>query len=441
MRKIPALGAGIFVAAVAAFVVGVHHDPRHLWNLIDLEVYRWGGEMARHHLNVYDLKFHGILSFTYTPLALLAFEVMSFASLPVLRVVMTAASIGALVGVLWVAWGLAGVTRPSTRAGLSLGLAGVALGLEPVSQTLFFGQVNLLLLLLVVADLAASDRRRWKGVGVGLASAIKLTPAIFIVYLLVTRRFRAAAVSAGIFAGAVAVGFLALPAASRRFWLGGLFLKDGRVGDVGYAGNQSINGALVRLFGGVDAARLAWLAAALCVGAAGLLLAAWASRRGEELLGIVTCGLTALLVSPISWSHHWVWVVLLLPAAAGLLWRHRWAPGWVPLAVLTALFLSGPVRLIWGPPHNHNVEYGWHGLQLAEGNGYVLIGLMLLCLTAVYLRRTSPGIRPSPQRLPSETRREASESRRAAEPEAKRKETSARGERVSPSSGAGGEAE
>ena len=296
----------MFAVALGAYVVAAVHDPQHLWSMIDLQVYRWGGEIARQHRNVYDLEYGGFLSFTYTPLAVLAFELMSHLSLGVLRFVMTAASIAALLGALWVAFGLAGVSDRGKRAGLALGTAGVVLGLEPVAQTLGFGQVNLLLMLLVLVDLAQPDGRRWKGAGVGLAAAIKLTPAIFIGYLVLTRRFRAAAVACGTFAAAVALGFLALPAPSRRFWFGGLFLNSERVGGVGYAGNQSVNGALVRLFGGVNQARPAWLLVAALIGGAGLLLAAWASRRGEELLGIATCALTALLVSPISWSHHWV---------------------------------------------------------------------------------------------------------------------------------------
>jgi alpha-1,2-mannosyltransferase len=356
--------------------------------MIDLQVYRWGGEMARQHRNVYDLKFEGFLSFTYTPLALLAFEAMSRLSVGALRFIITGASIAALVGALWVAWGLAGVTKPATRAGLALGVAGIALGLEPVAQTLGFGQINLLLMFVVLADLAQADSRRWKGAGVGLATAIKLTPAIFIGYLLLTRRFRAAVVAGGTFAGGIGLGFLALPGASRRFWLGGLFLNSERVGGVGFAGNQSVNGVLVRLFAGVNPARPAWLVAAILIGGGGLLLAAWAARRGEELVGITACALTALLVSPISWSHHWVWVVLLIPCAARLLPASRRAGAWAALVALLALFLAGPVHLIWRVPNTGNVEYAWRGAQLLAGNLYVVLGLALLGLTAVYLERS-----------------------------------------------------
>jgi alpha-1,2-mannosyltransferase len=409
----PLIGGLVFAVALGAYALAAVHDPQHLWSMIDLQVYRWGGEMARQHRNVYDLQYGGFLSFTYTPLAVLAFELMSHLSLAVLRFVMTGASLTALIVALWVAFGLAGVSgaaQRSRRVGLTLGTAGLVLGLEPVMQTLGFGQINLLLMALVLVDLAQPDDRKWKGAGVGLAAAIKLTPAIFVGYLVLTRRLRAAAVACATFAATVALGFLVLPAASRRFWFGGLFLNSERVGGVAYAGNQSVNGALVRLFGGVSQARPAWFAAALLIGGGGLLLAAWASRRGEELLGIATCALTALLISPISWSHHWVWVVLLVPCGVRLLRDPRSAPdgirtgaggrsgpgigawigGWLGLAGLIALFLDGPVRLIWRPPHTGSLEYGWHGAQLIAGNLYVLLGLILLAITAAYLSRLGP---------------------------------------------------
>ena len=358
--------------------------------MIDLQVYRWGGLGARYHRDIYGLKFEGFLSFTYPPLAVLVFSVMSHLNMAALRFVVTGASITALVAALWVAWGAAGIRERRVRLGLALAVAGLALGLEPVEQTLGFGQINLLLMALVVADLSLPDRRPWKGIGVGLAAAIKLTPAIFIGYLVLTRRFRAAAVAAGTLAAGVGLGFALLPSASRRFWLGGLFLDSQRVGGVPYAGNQSLNGSLVRLFAGVDAARDTWLLSALVVGIAGLLLAAWASRRGEELLGIAICAFTALLVSPISWSHHWVWVVLVVPCAVRLIDRQGWRAGWIALAGLVGLFAAGPVRLIWRVPGSANLEYGWHGAQLLAGNLYVIVGLAMLALAALYLWRPWP---------------------------------------------------
>ena len=110
---------------------------------------------------------------------------------------------------LWLTWGALERWRTGGRLGATLGLGAVALWLEPVRQTLSFGQVNLLLMLLIVADLCLPDSRWWKGVGVGLAAGFKLTPLIFIPYLLLTRRFRAAAVAPAIFALTIAVSVVA----------------------------------------------------------------------------------------------------------------------------------------------------------------------------------------------------------------------------------------
>src|SRR2546423_8346138 len=139
----PLMGALVSAVALGAYVVAALHDPRHLWSMIDLQVYRWGGEMARQHRNVYDLKFGGFLSFTYTPLAVLAFELMSHLSLGVLRFVITGASLAALVGALWVAFGMAGGAGAGQRgipAGLTFATPRGGPGLGPLTQTLRLGQ-------------------------------------------------------------------------------------------------------------------------------------------------------------------------------------------------------------------------------------------------------------------------------------------------------------
>ena len=171
-------------------------------------------------------------------------------------------------------------------------------------MTLFFGQVNLLLLALVVGDLALPDRAKGKGIGIGLAAGIKLTPLIFIPYLLLTRRVRAAAVSTLTFAVTVGLGFALLPHASAVFWGGQFFGPSKHF----HLDNQSLNGVILRLTHAGPGAHAYWLAAAVVVGVSGLATAVLASRRGHELLGLIACAATGLLVSPVSWSHHYVYV-------------------------------------------------------------------------------------------------------------------------------------
>jgi Glycosyltransferase family 87 len=112
--------------------------------------------------------------------------------------------------------------------------AAAALVTEPVFRTMYLGQINLLLMAAIIGDLRQPDRRRFKGVTTGLAAGIKLVPLVFIPYLLLTRRFRAAAMTASAFAVTAIIGFIVVPGDSDAWWLHGLFLADGRTGFVGW---------------------------------------------------------------------------------------------------------------------------------------------------------------------------------------------------------------
>ncbi len=203
--------------------------------------------MIRHSHDPYLYTYpHHNLYFTYTPLAGGLFALLSVMNVQVVNVLLEIASVASLVGVLWLTWGALGYQRSSRRLSATLCVAAVALWLEPVRQTLSFGQVNLVLMVIIVADLCLPDSRWWKGVGIGLAAGFKLTPLIFIPYLLLTRRYRAAAVAAGTFGLTIAGSLLLLPKASRHYWLDGLVLNSNRIGNVRYVGNQSLNGALLR---------------------------------------------------------------------------------------------------------------------------------------------------------------------------------------------------
>ncbi|GAB3407624.1 glycosyltransferase family protein [Flindersiella endophytica] len=242
--------------------------------------------------------------------------------------------------------------------------------LEPVFDTVSFGQVNLVLLAFVFGDWRLLRRgSRWAGIGIGLAAAIKLTPAAFVGYLLVTRRWRAAAVAS--VAAVVATGLAAvlLPGTSRTFWTEALW-QTSRVGDLTYASNQSLLGMLARL-DPPSPSRLVW--GLLVLGA----LAVWFCRvRGADLLtGFALTGVTGCLVSPISWVHHLVWLVpalLLLAshalrAAPGL--RRRLLLGGMVVAYLT---LASSAVFLW--------RWDFSGIDGFLGSSlfvWVSIGLLL----------------------------------------------------------------
>ncbi|WP_433187181.1 glycosyltransferase 87 family protein [Actinoallomurus sp. CA-150999] len=403
-----ACGLLAFGVAVAAYAMTVLAHPHDLWAMSDLKVYRWGGLLARRSDRLYDETIGGF-AFTYAPIAAVIFAGLSVLPMAALRWIMTLASLSALVTAVWIMFRTLGRRRSPALLGATLLVTAAALWTEPVQKTLWFGQINLILMALVVADLGQGDGRRWKGVGIGIATGIKFTPGIFIAYLLVTRRFRAAAVAIAVFLLTIAIGFVALPHESGRFWGDRLFMAPSRVGPVDWVGNQSLYGMLVRFLGGENAARPYWLGGAAVVGAAGLWLAARQSRVGREPFAVVTCATTGLLISPISWSHHWVWIAPALVLAADRMTgppRRTWVwlAGGLGLEVLFGAWIFAvpglpalPQGLIRTVPFGRHREHHWHGFELARGNLYVLIALaaitVLVILAARHPHAASPGRR------------------------------------------------
>jgi alpha-1,2-mannosyltransferase len=328
---------GSYLAYLAIHPIQWTLDP------VDLGVYRSGGLIVRHVRPWYDphlaAPLYGWpgssdlhLKFTYTPFAAVAFALVSLIPWPVLPGISVVGNIAALLAALWFTFGWLGY-RGLTRLGAALLTAAAVFWTEPVLRTIYLGQVNLVLMALIIWDLGQPDLGRsgasrwWKGAGVGVAAGIKLVPLIFIPYLLLTRKFRTAAVAGAAFAATAAAGFVVAPADSARWWLGGLFFQGGRAGFVGWEGNQSLRGLLTRLAGSVAGGAPVWLAVAVVTAAAGLACAALLDRAGHPVPGMLACALTGLLVSPISWDHHWVWIVPGVAVAAAYAVRAMRAPG------------------------------------------------------------------------------------------------------------------
>jgi alpha-1,2-mannosyltransferase len=364
-RRLPDLwlvpGVAALLVSLALYVTFVRAYPRTMWDGLDLRVYLGAGEAVRHGLDIYHLGFTGRgLPYTYPPITLLFSAALSLLSLPGAHLLMTVLTTVAAGLVAWITLGMLGYRPGPGRLGLTCLATAGSVWLEPFQQNYNLGQINVLLMLLVFADLARPDSRRWKGVGVGLAAGAKLVPGIFIVYLLITRRFRAALVSTGVFVFTALVGFAVFPHAAATYW-GGEFADTKRVASVatiGYIGNQSLHGVLART--GVPHADLVFYPVALVMLGAGLALAALAARRGGDLLGILVAAFTALLASPIAWTHHWVWVLPLLVYAWVTATRfsgRRQHLAASLAALLTFIFLAWPYRV--GGPSASLVPYGW----------------------------------------------------------------------------------
>ncbi|MDV8146859.1 glycosyltransferase 87 family protein [Arthrobacter sp. B10-11] len=225
------------------------------------------------------------------------------------------------------------------------------INLGPWRETLAFGQINILLMGLMAADLLARNQR-WnqgfpgRGFLVGMAAGIKLTPLVFGLYFLVRKDWRGLFNMAGGFAATVLLGWLVRPAESFRFWLE-ILPDTSRIGGAGYVDNLSIKGALLH-FGVPEAGvTVPWLLLSLLVTGMGAMVIKAASDQGARVVAISATALTMLLISPVSWSHHWVWMAAVLPAFAWTMretpHRHlatRWLMGGVLGASIIVFFFS-----------------------------------------------------------------------------------------------------
>ena len=345
--------------------------------MIDMVVYQAEGNAVRHGHDLYGNGVQiptaagNVLPATYPPFAALLFAAISWIPVGTLKILVTAANVGLLALVVHLAAKLVGVgmDRPAfaERWALSAAIAALGLWFEPVWTTLRYGQINLALCALILFDLTRPANSRWpRGLGIGLATGIKLTPGVFILWFLLAGRRRDAAVSALSALGTMAVGFALLPHASVEFWLHKVFETD-KVGKTYITDNQSLSGMIARITHSDDPKAL-WAVAAVIVVTAGLWVAARNSRRGDDVLGALTCAVTGLLISPISWSHHWVWAV---PVAMLLAVRApKAAVAW------TAVFLS---FLIWAVPHKAvGPSPDLNPLQMLLSSLYPLAGLAFL---------------------------------------------------------------
>ena len=434
VTRLVRVGAIAFAAVVVSWVVFT--AVTRALSLVDLTVYRDGGLIVRQVSPYYDPHAYAplydwggfsplALKFTYTPFAAMAFAVVSLLPWMALWIASVVGNMAALLAALWFTFGGLGYRNRRVRLGATLLAAAVTFWLQPVVRTIYLGQVNLILMAAIMWDLCQPDvradgrRRWWKGALTGVAAGIKLVPLIFVPYLLITRRFREAAATIAGFLLTVAVGFVVLPHDSSRWWLHGMFMADGnRAGFMGWAGNQSLRAIITRFAGSVAAGQDPWIAAALVALILGMTAAYLLDRAGYPVPALLATALTGLLVSPISWDHHWVWIALAIAVtghyavaaarrpqqAGGGRRTARWL--WALIAGMIFFFGAWPdaiwenartlgnfsLGFLWAQPNTNPilfaqrgdqpwyVEYHWHGFQLLWGNAYILAGVALLLI-------------------------------------------------------------
>jgi glycosyl transferase family 87 len=389
------VAALFFIMSMIAYVVDFNAHPGAVLGWYDLNVYNDAGLVTRQLPSIlYAFGLTATVKFTYTPFAAIVFAGGSLMPLTTLHWVMTISTLISIPLTAWLTLGAMGQRR-TRRIAAALAVAAIALWTEPVAKSLYLGQIEPLLMLLVVWDLTRPDTRRLKGMGVGLAAGIKLVPLIFIPYLLIARKLRQAAVAAAAFAATVVVGFIVLPGPSRLYWLTGYFVRPGRTGAVDALVNQSLLGMLARQFGGASASQPLWLPIAVAVALVGITAGGLLSRWGKPVQGWTLVGITGVLVSPISWDHHWVWVVPFLAmlvgqalAASDRLARWSFLVATVLVAVVygswpwhysgTDAFVPGRGWLGWyvQPPEIYQVTT-LTGIKLLTWNLFAVAGCLL----------------------------------------------------------------
>lgn len=320
------LWAGVALAVAHDLWVLPHRPPGD--RLADLHVYVGSVRSLLDGGSLYDFHAAGTgAPFTYPPFAGLVLLPVGFVSEPALKVWWTLATLMVAAVLVWC------FVPHRSAVGLPLAALGLACS-APFISNLRFGQVSILVVLLALVDCLDLPPPRWRGVALGLAAAIKLTPLVFVPYLWLSGRRRASVVTCAVFAGTLAVAGIALPSDTLR-WLRHEAWHTDRIGDLAQLGNQSVNGALLRW--GVP-----YHGVVLTVVSAVVLVVAYRRARWvDPLAGFVIVGAAGLAVSPVSWTHHQF--VLYLAAVPLVLSGHRVA---VVLGVLVAAIMIVPLDLL-----------------------------------------------------------------------------------------------
>jgi alpha-1,2-mannosyltransferase len=371
-RQLGVLLVGLaYVAAIGVNMVSItRHGIVVPAYRMDLDVYRIGARVWVDGGDLYGAipaTHEGTrLLFTYPPIAAVVMVPLLGLPLAVDGILMGLATIALL------AWVMRAVGVP-TRVLVSV--LPFAMLLEPVRSTFGYGQINILLMALVVADCLRKNPRWPRGLLVGFAAALKLTPLVFVLYFVLRRDWRGAVTSVLSFVGFTAVGFVLAWHDSVTYWTSAIF-DTNRVGGLDYAGNESITGALARLAVGTHVRSALWVVLSLLVLAltvVGMRRAFTARSTGGDRIALMLNAYAGLLVSPIAWSHHWVWCV---PAIAVLaLTRQR---RWVVLAAVGFVFFAAGPQW-WFPRLGHREDL-WNWWQQLVGDAYVFYALAVLAV-------------------------------------------------------------
>jgi alpha-1,2-mannosyltransferase len=404
------------VVAMAILVYRLFGLDDHPIYRLDIDMYRIGGQAWLDGTRLYgptgatkfitEDKTH--LAFTYPPLAAIVFSGFAMVSLPAASSLITAITLVLLPCAVylvldaldvWSEWTLTGESAAARRVWLALIITGFAsLHLEPIWSNFGYGQINVVLMAMVLADCLPRRTLLPRGVLVGLGIAFKLTPAVFILYFVIKRDWRAVRTSAVSFGAATAAAFVLAWRDSIDYWMGVVGKTGSRIADLTLNTNQNILSFLARLPLPDGIRGPVWLLLSVLV----LVMVIWAMRRavaaGYDTLAVVCAALLGLLTSPISWSHHWVWVVPVSISTTVIGYRER-------NLVLLAISAVGLALTKW--PHIDTLPSGhessapfWRQLV---GVSYVWWALAVIASVGLTVRRSgdasNDSIEPAPARI------------------------------------------
>jgi alpha-1,2-mannosyltransferase len=334
--------------------------------LIDLGTYRLGGDNA-FSASLYHVIYSPThLGFTYPPFAALVFAPLSLVPITAGQVTFSLVSLVCLLALLFVCLT---ATCPElthrARWWWTLTLITPVALLDPVRETILLGQVNIVLALMVIADMTIVSENR-RGVLVGLAGAIKLTPLILLPYLIFTGQRRAGLRALATFVAAGLLGALVSPRASWAYWTHGVVNTHG-AGWLAWVGNQGVVGVVDRLLRHTLSTPSTVLIAGI-MAAVGLAVSVAAHHSSSLLLGLLVIEATESLASPVSWSHHYIWIVLfitwLLLAPDRPVNGGRWA------VVVSVFVWAAP---FWWVPHGPSIRFAGSGWSILVANSFALM--------------------------------------------------------------------
>jgi alpha-1,2-mannosyltransferase len=380
-------------------LLGVHGDDL---GCEDLLVYRAAGRAILGDHSLYAHDFAAVnhspygLPFIYPPFSALVF--IPLAILPaglakVSMVLLNAAACTIFFGIVVVAalgdWGRLrswrSLTAPmSVKTATVVSAAAVVFVLSmPVKATFEFGQVNLILAAAVALDVLVPHVPWPRGLLVGLAVAIKLTPAVFVGYFLVTRQWRALAVSLVTATSALALSWLVCPSDTTRYFTS-MVADPHRFGGLTFASNQSVRGVIARIPALDSMHGVIWGVATVVVLALAIVAIGVSRRSGDTVAAMLSAAFTGLLCSPVSWGHHWVWL-----SATVVYFLVRWTVvggvrNLIAGSAVALVVVAAPWNLL---PNDHELERLWNPFEHLLGALWTLTAILLMAWFATALLR------------------------------------------------------